>query len=286
MKALVAGIGVWGPGFSNLEQLQIALTSREPILPDDVVPKPERIASRERRRAPLMVKLAIEVADQAFRMADLDPGNSQSVFSSGIGDADITDYMCRILAGPDKMLSPTKFHNSVHNAAAGYWSISTACAKPATFISSMHNSFSLALVEAMVQVTADEVPVLLVVSDLAMPEPMRDIHAIERMFGAAFVLAPMSPDRPGSPFERSVSLSLTPTEKNHTPWPAMNPSLDNGALATLYSVSPAARSLCFLEALCQDDQWLAQLPVSDALNAELSLAATAASQPALSRLGG
>ena len=282
MEALVTGLGAWGPGFSNLEQFQALLASGEQPSADDVAPKPERIASRERRRAPLMVKLAVEVADQAFQMASLDPATAQSVFTSGIGDADITDYMCRILAGPDKQLSPTKFHNSVHNAAAGYWSMSTACEKPATFISSMYNSFSLALVEAMVQVTSDNVPVLLVASDLAMPTPMRGMHPIENMLGVALVLMPVSAKPRCGNLACTISLSLQAAPTAQTPWPALHTQ----ALNELYRSSPAARSLCFLEAICQQRPWNAQLPVSEALLADLSLETSTLSLPALSTQGG
>ena len=52
------------------------------------------------------------------------------MFASTYGDLAITDYMCSTLAKAPMTLSPTRFHNSVHNAAAGYWSIATACRQP------------------------------------------------------------------------------------------------------------------------------------------------------------
>ena len=282
MDARVAGVGVWGPGFSNLAEFKSFALSGDSLPAEDIAPRPQRIPSRERRRSPLMVKLAVEVADQACHMASIDPVHAQSVFSSGIGDADITDYMCRILAGPDKLLSPTKFHNSVHNAAAGYWSISTNSMKPATFVSSMHNSFSLALVEAMVQVTSDNSPVLLVVSDLAMPGPMRSMHPIERMLGVAMLLVPADGKPTASPVERLLSMSLQSAPRDEIKWPV----LGSENLAPLYSSSPTGRSLCFLEAVCSDAAWATQLPVSDALVADLSLESATASLPASSQAVG
>lgn len=286
MEAVVAGVGAWGPGFSNLAEFHALLSSGEKPPVEDVLPRPERIASRERRRAPLMVKLAIEVADQACRMAQVNPASAQSVFTSGIGDADITDYMCRILAGPDKLLSPTRFHNSVHNAAAGYWSIGTACVKPATFVSSMHNSFSLALVEALVQVTSDCVPVLLVLSDLAMPEPLRIMHPIERMFGVGILLVPVTTELPGCGPERTLSLCLQAASTNKVQEMAQWPTLGISHLEALYQASPAARSLCFLKALCSDSAWRAHLPVSDALLANVSLEQAREASPTFIQLRG
>ena len=48
-------------------------------------------------------------------------------------------------------VSPTRFHNSVHNAAAGYWTIGAGAMQPATAISAFDASFAQGLLEAMVQ---------------------------------------------------------------------------------------------------------------------------------------
>ena len=68
-----------------------------------------------------------EVAAQACAMAARDAAALPCVFASTHGDLAITDYMCATLAGAPRELSPTKFHNSVHNAPAGYWTIATHC---------------------------------------------------------------------------------------------------------------------------------------------------------------
>jgi hypothetical protein len=58
--------------------------------------------------------MAIEVMDQACKMANISPDDVAVIFSSAMGDMQITDYMCRALAKTPKLISPTKFHNSVH----------------------------------------------------------------------------------------------------------------------------------------------------------------------------
>jgi len=230
-------------------------------------PKPELIPSRERRRSSTLVKLSVEVASQACDMADISPADAQCVFTSGIGDAELTDYMCRVLAGPDKLLSPTKFHNSVHNAAVGCWSISTRCEQPATFISSMQSSFSMGLMEAMVQVTAENVPVLLVVSDIPMPQPMKCMHPIEQLFGAAFLLTPEeATNYTSTDPELPTVLSLSLTSD-----PGVWPELLMPPLKPLYSVSPSARGLCLLQALCSTQLQRMTLPLSEGLAAQVTL---------------
>ena len=56
-----------------------------------------------------------------------DPATLPSVFTSAHGDLAVNDYMCATLATQPTAISPTRFHNSVHNAAAGYWTIATGC---------------------------------------------------------------------------------------------------------------------------------------------------------------
>ena len=67
----------------------------------------------------------------------------------------ITDYMSETLAGDDPAsISPTRFHNSVHNAAAGYWTIGAHCMQAATAISAYDASFAEGLLEALMQLDA------------------------------------------------------------------------------------------------------------------------------------
>ena len=63
----------------------------------------------------------------AVRASGRDPATLPSVFTSAHGDLAVNDYMCATLATQPTAISPTRFHNSVHNAAAGYWTIATGC---------------------------------------------------------------------------------------------------------------------------------------------------------------
>jgi 3-oxoacyl-(acyl-carrier-protein) synthase len=132
-EVAIVGVGIWSEQFSNWDDFRAVLDGQEVM--SDIALKPELIPPRERRRAPMAVKMAIEVMDQACRMAAVEPSEVASVFASGMGDMQITDYMCRTLATAPRAVSPTKFHNSVHNAATGYWSIATHSHSPANAIS-------------------------------------------------------------------------------------------------------------------------------------------------------
>lgn len=198
MICSIEGIGIWGAGFSHWNELLAgndADSTVAPALPD-AGPKPEIIPARERRRAPLAVKLAVEVAAQAFEQTSMLAKDTSCVFASGMGDTNITDHMCRAVATAEKLLSPTKFHNSVHNAAAGYWSISTDCMMPANSISAFNYTAALALLEASTQCSVQQRPVLLVVFDTKTPPTFAGSMTISDNFACALLLSPtMNPEK-------------------------------------------------------------------------------------------
>ena len=111
------------------------------------------------------------------------------MFASTHGDLAITDYMCETLAGTPSDISPTRFHNSVHNAAAGYWTIGTGCLQPATALSAHGATFAQALLEALVQLACGSESVLLVAYDTAARGPLATQARSTGLLGAALVLA-------------------------------------------------------------------------------------------------
>jgi Beta-ketoacyl synthase, N-terminal domain len=184
----LAGIGIWTKGLNHFSTLLNGI-GIDPQA-EYTMPAPAAIPARERRRAGHFISLAVEVAHQACEMAQIDKTTIPSVFASALGDTDISDYMCRKLAQPEKLLSPTQFHNSVHNAASGYWSISAQNRSPSTFVSGFDRSFGAGLLEAACQVLAFETPVLMVGYDLATSSPFREMLPIDAAMGVALVLMP------------------------------------------------------------------------------------------------
>jgi hypothetical protein len=184
----LAGLGIWGEAFSSWEQFR-AVVRGESVEPNARL-QPELIPARERRRAPQFVKMAVEVMDQACRMAEVDQSSVATIFASGMGDMQITDYMCRTLTTMPRTVSPTKFHNSVHNAATGYWSIATASNSPANAVSGYDHSAAVALLEGAVQAVEEEIPVLVAVQEMAAPTPFKSVYDGEHPLAAALLLAP------------------------------------------------------------------------------------------------
>ncbi len=218
MRLAVTGAGAWGRGVRCAADI-----GREVAHEDDVpVPRPAVIPKRELRRSPNASRLAVEVAVQACEAAGQDTANIRSVFTSSLGDSAITDYMCRTLAGDDKLLSPTRFHNSVHNAAAGCWSI--ACNNPlqTNFVASFGNSAGLAFLEAMTLVASDARPTLFVAVDVPVPGPLASVHGNGTTAALAMVIDRENED--AAPCTVTLDASAVSTPEDHaistrTLWP-------------------------------------------------------------------
>ncbi len=185
----IVGLGAWSPYFSSWAELVDGLDKGN--WQTEVKLQPELIAPRERRRAPQSVKLAVEVMGQACEMAAVNPATVATVFSSSMGDMQITDYLCKTLATTPEAVSPTKFHNSVHNAATGYWSIATESHSPANAVSAREYSASIAFLEAAIQAVEENVPVLLVTQEMAAPPLLHHACPSDQPFSAAMLLTPV-----------------------------------------------------------------------------------------------
>jgi len=130
---------------------------------------------RLRRRTSVATKMAFAAAERACKYAAIDPSTLPVIFTSALGEAAITDQLCHDIAKQNFPLSPTKFHNSVHNTASGYWSIAVGSKHPAMAMAAYKDSFALALLEAWSQLHTVEKHVLLVcyeekASDILLPD--------------------------------------------------------------------------------------------------------------------
>jgi hypothetical protein len=214
----IAGIGVWSPLFADWQAFCDGINdgnwqSNAPLQPGSIPP-------RERRRAPQSVKMAVEVMDQACSMAAVDPAGVATVFSSAMGDMQITDYLCKVLVAPPRLVSPTRFHNSVHNATTGYWSISRQTHAPTSAVSALEYTAPMAFLEAAVQVAEEELPVLMVSQEMAAPAPLQVICPSVNPVSLALLLT-----KPGV-FSDPVASFRFGVKTETTEWPDLHPDLD------------------------------------------------------------
>lgn len=239
LTAYIQGIGLIGPGLSDWQSGARAIAGDEAYAHrPTTIPPPEGLPPAERRRTGTTVKLALSVAQQAVAAADVDPQVLPAVFSSSGGDGLICHEICETLASADRQLSPTRFHNSVHNAAAGYWSLATGATAASTSLCAYDGSFAAGLLEALALVSVDGVPVLLSAYDTTYPEPLRGKRPLPDSFAVALVLTPAA--GPNTRARLTASLCSTAADR-----------LSEPRLEALRSAVPAARSLPLLRLLAR-----------------------------------
>ena len=134
----------------------------------------KRVPPTERRRAPEPVLLAREAAGRPATMAGREPATLACVFTSTHGDLAITDAMCATLAADPRELSPTRFHNSVHNAPAGYWTVAAHCHRPRPR-SAPGRQLRARASRSRTEVDAEGEAVLLAAYDIAARGPLAEV---------------------------------------------------------------------------------------------------------------
>ncbi|AKC86933.1 beta-ketoacyl synthase chain length factor [Pseudoxanthomonas suwonensis] len=193
LTAGIEGVGLWIAQAPSWAAYRALLAGTTPAAETATRPAPALLPPNERRRAPDTVLVALEAAQAACADAGRDPATLPSVFVSTYGDLAITEHLCQTLATAPRELSPTRFHNSVHNAAAGYWTIACGAATPATALSA---EFAMGLLEAMAQLATGAPAVLLVGYDGSAPALLRQVAPTDGLLGGALVLGPPAPGRP------------------------------------------------------------------------------------------
>lgn len=245
IEAIVSGIGVWGPGLPGWRVSRSVFRGTEAFVPRETgLPPPAILAATERRRAGAGARLAIAVAEEAARDAGIPAGSLAAVFASSNGDGALLNRILETLAGPDPVLSPTEFHNSVHNAAAGYWSIGVGSLQPIDCIACHDSTFSAALLKAMAQVVVEDRAVLLCVYDLPIPGPLGLKRETSCAFGAALVLSPGAQDAGWGRIASSYEAARAEPEGAAPRLPVLRP---------LFLGNAAAHALRLLEALARGE---------------------------------
>ena len=191
LELAILGVGLLGPGLASWASAQGVFKGSDAFVEaPTVLPAPARLPPAERRRAGPSIRLAMAVADEALAGTAVDPRQLATVFAASGGEGSNCHVLCETLAGPDRHLSPTRFTNSVHNAAAGYWHIAVQSRAASTSLSAYDGSFGAGLLEAATQILASRAPVLLVACDVPYPPPLHALRPLPHPMGTALLLAP------------------------------------------------------------------------------------------------
>lgn len=237
MKCRVAGVAVMGPGLPDWRTTRAVISGTQPMREAPTsIGVPNVLSPRERRRASPLVRLALNAADAACVDADMAGDVPACIFASALGDGNTAHAILSALCAPEKLVSPTHFHNSVHNASAGYWSLGVGSHAASTSIAAGDGTFGAGFLKAMMMVTLEQSPALLVVTDHPFPAPLDAKRPLTHAFAVALVLVP--DDGVAGPI---ISMSVC------DPAPSTPPRL--AALSRIWRGCPAARAMPLLEAL-------------------------------------
>jgi hypothetical protein len=183
-----------------------------------------------------VVKLALALGLEAAQHGQVDVSTLATVFTASGADGHNCDALCAQLATEDRQISPTRFHNSVHNAAAGYWGIATRAMAPCQVLCAYDASFGAGLLDAMAQVVHDQVPVLLIAYDSEYPEPLFSKRLVPDCAGVALLLTPERTAHSLAGFHVQATRQLAET-------------MSHDALEGLRMQVPAMRALPLLQSL-------------------------------------
>ncbi|MDD2663207.1 MAG: beta-ketoacyl synthase chain length factor [Dechloromonas sp.] len=196
LTAWIDGIGCLGPGLPDWPTTQAVLRGERPwVAEPTVLPAPAMLPAAERRRASRVVKLTLAAGMEAVAAAGADASTLATVFAASGADGYNCHALCEQLATDDRQISPTRFTNSVHNAAAGYWGIATRSMAPCQVLCAYDASFGAGLLDALAQVAADRQTTLLIAYDSEYPTPMHAKRDTPDCGAVALLLAPERSER-------------------------------------------------------------------------------------------
>ena len=164
----IEGRGLWTPGFAGPDAW---LASER----DDTVEKPtvDIVQSRMKRATSVMTRAAVDVVTQAGREADWPLDTFATVFGSCHGEIQIAVEQMVMMQEGSGVVSPARFKNSVHNTAAGLFSIAAKNKGFTTAIAAGEHTFAMSFLEAWALLATGEVDrVVVSVCEEPLPVPI------------------------------------------------------------------------------------------------------------------
>ncbi len=181
--AFVRGLGLWTPGYATAT----AWCRGDPDLSVEA-PEVDLLTGPLRRRATALTRMAVEVFQQATTEAGRDPATVPSVWATANGEHSTAIRILEMMRCGEGKLSPTRFHNSVHNTASGYASIATGNCAPSTTLTGGAELVASTFLEGICHLEAGAEDVVLVLADEP-PRPPFDREGVSAPLALAFCLS-------------------------------------------------------------------------------------------------
>lgn len=239
LEAWIDSVALIGPGLDDWACARAVLRGDRPWQTAPFAASlPPILPPAERRRTSLAVRIALAAGHQAVSASSFQASALASVFASSSSDGATCHLICDALAQEDRRVSPTHFHNSVHNAPSGYWGIAMQATAASTSLCGHDASFGAGLLEAMTQLVVTRHPVILIAYDAPYPEPLYRCRPVADAFALALVLSPHATGHSS----QKLALNLTAD-------PAT--SMTDGAFEAMRQAIPTARALPLMQAIAR-----------------------------------
>jgi Beta-ketoacyl synthase, N-terminal domain len=269
----IDGIAFWSPALNGWEAARAAFRGEAAThsAPPLSRPAPAAMAANERRRASDSVLVALEVASHAVAASGHAAKDLASVFTSAHGDLPITDALCKTLVADPLLLSPMRFHHSVHNAASGYWAIASGCTAASTALAGFDKSFANGLLEAASQCASEGTPRLLVGFDTEATGPLASVNRSRGLLGLALVLAPLRSAQSLFEMRWGTQAQSQAHSQAHSQAQSSAPRELRSAAARALAANAMADALPLFEALAERRAQVLALALGPSLQLQLDL---------------
>jgi len=256
MKAYINAIGLQANGLEGWTNSQTILTAQQPYQAKPLSKySPLFLPANERRRATSTIKLALRTAEETLQNADKQTKPVPTLFACVDGDTEISAKMTSAILMDEPMVSPIHFHNSVHNAPAGYWMIGQKNQQAASAISAGEYQIATLFLEAMSQLSKEQPEILLIAYDLPIDPVIESIT------------------QPRNPFAFGLLLSLYASSQNiaEINTKIINKSITTRSISDWFGDNQAAQFLPVLKALAKKQHYVIEFALSKTLSHQLTV---------------
>ncbi len=181
--AYLRGLGLWTPGYPGPEAW-----CRGEADPEASKPSAKLLEGALRRRASPLTRMSVEVFEQAANASTFDPTAVPTIWATAHGEHDTAIKLLKMMRRGEGKLSPTHFHNSVHNTPSGYASIAASNRSASTTLTGGPELVASSLLEAFCRLEAGAGEVVVVLADEPLQAPF-DRQDMQAPLALAFCLS-------------------------------------------------------------------------------------------------
>lgn len=124
-----------------------------------------------KRRASKLTRMSVDAFEQAVAQAGSDPSSIPTIWATAHGEHGTAIALLKMMRRGEGKVSPTHFHNSVHNTPSAYASISAGNGAGSTTLTGGPELVASALLEAFCQLHAGQNEIAVVVADEPLQGP-------------------------------------------------------------------------------------------------------------------